>query len=62
MSFRQDRYNRGLYSTGRHLEQYAPGLYEVPEVEESEPGLYKFDAVAHAIGYVSITTYNSETI
>lgn len=60
MAFRQDRYVRGLYQPGRDLTLTEPGLYEIPDLTETEPGLYAFDAVAYAIGYVTVTPYNAE--
>lgn len=61
-SFRQDRYNADLYSPGRDAVKVEPGLYDKQDLVASEPGLYAFDAVAYAIGYVTIIPYNVEAV
>lgn len=59
-SFRQDRFYPDLFSPGRDAVESGDQLYDVQELELAEPGLYEFDAVAYAIGYVIITPYNVE--
>lgn len=59
-SFRQDRFYRDLFSPGREAVLEEPQLYNKGTLDPSEPGLYEFDAVAYAIGYVTITPYNAE--
>ncbi|MDQ0726804.1 hypothetical protein [Microbacterium sp. W4I20] len=59
-SFRQDRFYRDLFSPGRDAIRVADQLYDKQDLELSEPGLYEFDAVAYAIGYITITPYNAE--
>ena len=61
-AFRQDRYYRDLFSPGRDAVVVEPQLYDKEDLVASEPGLYAFDAVAYAIGYVTITPYNAEAI
>lgn len=60
--FRQDRFYRDLYQPGRDAVSVEPGLYTTQDLAPSEPGLYAFDAVAYAIGYVVITPYNAEAV
>lgn len=60
--FRQDRYYRDLFQPGRDLVLEEPKLYDVPGLTLAEPGLYEFDAIAYAIGYVILTPYNAEAI
>lgn len=59
-AFRQDRYNRDLFVPGRDAELVEPQLYDKEDLALSEPGLYEFDAVAYAIGYITIIPYNAE--
>lgn len=59
-AFRQDRFYADLYSPGRDAVEVEPELYGKQDLVASEPGLYAFDAVAYAIGYVVITPYNAE--
>lgn len=59
-AFRQDRFYRDLYSPGRDAVLEEPQLYNKEDLLPSEPGLYEFDPVAYAIGYVTITPYNAE--
>jgi len=61
-AFRQDRYQRDLFQPGRDAVVVEPLLYDKQDLAPSEPGLYEFDAVAYAIGYVVITPYNAEAI
>lgn len=61
-AFRQDRFYRDLFSPGRDAVVVEPQLYDKEDLVASEPGLYAFDAVAYAIGYVTITPYNAEAI
>jgi len=37
-------------------------LYPTQDLVAEEPGLYGFDAVAFAIGYVTVTVYNAEGV
>lgn len=59
-AFRQDRYFGGLYQPNRESVPVGSGLFETQGLSLSEPGLYAFEAVAFAIGYVTITPYNAE--
>lgn len=59
-SFRQDRYQRQLFQPGKDAIVVDPLLYGKQDLVASEPGLYEFDAVAYAIGYVTIIPYNAE--
>lgn len=59
-AFRQDRYYRDLFSPGRDAVLVEPQLYDKEDLVASEPGLYAFDPVAYAIGYVTIIPYNAE--
>lgn len=59
-TFRQDRFYRDLFSPGRDAVLVEPQLYDKEDLVASEPGLYEFDVVAYAIGYVTITVYNAE--
>lgn len=59
-SFRQDRYYADLFSPGRDAELVEPQLYDKQDLVASEPGLYAFDVVAYAIGYITIIPYNAE--
>lgn len=61
-AFRQDRYYRDLFSPGRDAIPAGDQFYEVQDLVEAEPLLYDFDAVAYAIGYVTIIPYNAEAI
>lgn len=61
-SFRQDRFYPDLFSPGRDAVLVAPQLYDTQALVASEPKLYAFDAVAYAIGYVTIVPYNVEAI
>lgn len=61
-AFRQDRYNSDLYSPGRDAVEVDTQLYGKQDLVASEPGLYAFDAVAYAIGYITIVPYNVEAI
>lgn len=61
-SFRQDRYYPDLFSPGRDAVEVEPELYDKQALVASEPGLYAFDAVAYAIGYVTIVPYNAEAV
>ncbi|MEV4777451.1 hypothetical protein [Microbacterium sp. LWH12-1.2] len=61
-AFRQDRYYPDLFSPGRDAIPAGDQLYEVQDLVEAEPLLYAFDAVAYAIGYVTIIPYNAEAI
>lgn len=59
-SFRQDRFYPELLSPGRDASPVGEQLYEVQDLELAEPGLYEYDAVAYAIGYVTINPFNVE--
>lgn len=59
-AFRQDRYYRDLFSPGRDAIRVEDQLYDKQALVASEPGLYAFDAVAYAIGYITIIPYNAE--
>lgn len=59
-SFRQDRYQQQLFQPGKDALRVDQLLYDKQDLVASEPGLYAFDAVAYAIGYVTITPYNAE--
>lgn len=61
-AFRQDRFYRELFQPGRDAVVAGPGLYTTQDLMPSEPGLYAFDAVAYAIGYVVVTPYNAEVL
>lgn len=61
-AFRQDRFYPNLFSPGRDAVLEEPQLYNKQALVASEPGLYAFDAVAYAIGYVTITPYNVEAV
>ena len=61
-AFRQDRFYPLLFSPGRDAIMVEPELYDKEDLVPSEPGLYEFDVVAYAIGYVTITPYNVEAI
>lgn len=62
MPFRQDRYVPDLFQPNRESVPVGGRLYETQSLPEAEPGLYEFDAVAYANGYVTITAYNAEAV
>lgn len=59
-SFRPDRYAPDLFQPNRESVPVGGQLYETQGLPLAEPGLYVFDALAYAIGYVTITPYNAE--
>ena len=61
-SFRQDRHYRELFSPGRDAVMVEPGLYATQDLMASEPGLFAFELVPYAIGYVTLVPYNVEAV
>lgn len=61
-AFRPDRFSRDLFQPNRDSVPVGELLYETQGLALSEPGLYAFDAVGFAIGYVTLTPYNAEEI
>lgn len=59
-AFRQDRHFRQLFNPGSDAVVVEPGLYDKQDLAASEPGLYAFDIIPFALGYVTITPYNAE--
>lgn len=60
--FRPDRYVAGLFQPNRAAGPVGEQLYPTQDLVAEEPGLYGFDAVAFAIGYVTVTVYNAEGV